>query len=134
MDEYFAVLQQYANFTGRAGRKEYWRFSLVQIGIAFALAMWLVAVFPNELDDNFRWRDLGAAGLPFYVMMLYALATVIPTCAVTVRRLHDCDYSGWWLLVGLVPYVGEVALFALLCFQGTAGDNRFGAEPDEYRD
>jgi len=134
MDEYFAVLQQYANFTGRTGRKEYWRFSLVHIGIAFALAMGLVAVFPNELGDNFRWRDLGAAGLPFYVMMLYALATFIPTCAVTVRRLHDCNYSGWWLLVGLVPYVGEVALFALLCFQGTAGDNRFGAEPDEYRD
>ena len=125
MDEYFAVLKQYAVFSGRAGRKEYWRFSPVQIGIAFALAMWLVAVFPNEL---------GAAGLPFYVMMLYALATFIPTCAVTVRRLHDCNYSGWWLLVGLVPYVGEVALFALLCFQGTAGDNRFGAEPDEYRD
>jgi len=91
--------------------------------------MWLVAVFPNELGDNFRWRDLGAAGLPFYVMMLYALATFIPTCAVTVRRLHDCNYSGWWLLVGLVLYVGEVALFALLCFQGTAGDNRFGAAP-----
>lgn len=134
MDEYFAVLQQYANFTGRAGRKEYWRFSLVQIGIAFALAMWLVAVFSNELDDNFRWRDLGAAGLPFYVMMLYALATFIPTCAVTVRRLHDADYSGWWLLVGFVPYAGEAVLFALLCLKGTAGDNRFGAEPDDYMD
>jgi len=134
MDEYFAVLKQYAVFIGRAGRKEYWRFSPMQIGIAFALAMWLVAALPNEPGDNFRWRDLGAAGLPFYVMMLYALATFIPTCAVTVRRLHDCNYSGWWLLVGLVLYVGEVALFALLCFQGTAGDNRFGAEPDEYRD
>ena len=134
MDEYFAVLKQYAHFSGRGGRKEYWRFSLVQIGIAFALAMWLVAVFPRELGDDIRLRDLSAAGLPFYVMMLYALATIVPTCAVTVRRLHDCDYSGWWLLVGLVPYVGEVALFALLCFQGTAGDNRFGAVPDEYRD
>ena len=134
MDEYFAVLKQYAVFSGRAGRKEYWRFSPMQIGIAFALAMWLVAALPNEPGDNFRWRDLGAAGLPFYVMMLYTLATVVPTCAVTVRRLHDADYSGWWLLVGLVLYVGEVALFALLCFQGTAGDNRFGAEPDEYRD
>ncbi|MFC2561574.1 MAG: DUF805 domain-containing protein [Kingella oralis] len=103
MDEYFAVLKQYAVFSGRAGRKEYWRFSLVQIGIAFALAMWLAAVLPNEPGDNIRWRDLGAAGLPFYVMMLYALATVVPTCAVTVRRLHDADYSGWWLLLGFIP-------------------------------
>ena len=64
MDEYFAVLKQYAVFSGRAGRKEYWRFSPMQIGIAFALAMWLVAALPNEPGDNFRWRDLGAAGLP----------------------------------------------------------------------
>ena len=134
MDEYFAVLKQYAVFSGRAGRKEYWRFSPMQIGIAFALAMWLVAALPNEPGDNFRWRDLGAAGLPFYVMMLYALATIVPTCAVTVRRLHDADYSGWWLLLGFIPYIGEAALFALLCFKGTAGDNRFGAAPDEYRD
>ena len=48
MDEYFAVLKQYAVFSGRAGRKEYWRFSPVQIGIAFALAMWLVAGFPQR--------------------------------------------------------------------------------------
>lgn len=128
------MLKQYAVFSGRAGRKEYWRFSPVQIGIAFALAMWLVAALPNEPGDNFRLRDLGAAGLPFYVMMLYALATIVPTCAVTVRRLHDYDYSGWWLLLGFIPYIGEAALFALLCFKGTAGDNRFGAEPDEYRD
>ena len=67
-------------------------------------------------------------------MMLYALVTVVPTCAVTVRRLHDYDYSGWWLLLGFIPYIGEAALFALLCFKGTAGDNRFGAAPDEYRD
>ena len=96
--------------------------------------MWLVAALPNEPGDNFRWRDLGAAGLPFYVMMLYTLATVVPTCAVTVRRLHDADYSGWWLLLGFIPYIGEAALFALPCFKGTAGDNRFGAEPDEYMD
>lgn len=135
MDEYFAVLKQYAVFSGRAGRREYWRFSLVQIGIAFALAMWLAAALPNEPGDNIRWRDLGAAGLPFYVMMLYdALPTIVPTCAVTVRRLHDADYSGWWLLLGFIPYIGEAALFALLCFKGTAGDNRFGAAPDEYRD
>ena len=128
------MLKQYAVFSGRAGRREYWRFSPVQIGIAFALAMWLVAALPNEPGDNFRLRDLGAAGLPFYVMMLYALATIVPTCAVTVRRLHDYDYSGWWLLLGFIPYIGEAALFALLCFKGTAGDNRFDTAPDEYRD
>ena len=62
MDEYFAVLKQYAHFSGRAGRKEYWWFSLVQIGIAFALAVWLVAAFPRELGDSIRLRDLSVAG------------------------------------------------------------------------
>lgn len=97
MDEYFAVLKQYAHFSGRAGRKEYWRFSLVQIGIAFALAMWLVAAFPRELGDSIRLRDLSVAGLPFYVMMLYALATIVPTCAVCtmpIIRAGGC----WWRL------------------------------------
>ena len=58
MDEYFAVLKQYAVFSGRAGRKEYWRFSLVQIGIACALAVWLVAKFPAQLDGVNSLRDL----------------------------------------------------------------------------
>ena len=65
MDEYFAVLKQYAVFSGRAGRKEYWRFSPMQIGIAFALAMWLVAAFPCELGDSIRLRDLSVAGCRF---------------------------------------------------------------------
>ena len=65
MDEYFAVLKQYAHFSGRAGRKEYWRFSLVQIDIAFALAMWLVAAFPRELGDSIPLRDLSVAGCRF---------------------------------------------------------------------
>lgn len=58
MDEYFAALKQYANFNGRAGRKEYWRFSLVQISIACALAVWLVAKFPVQLDGVNSLRDL----------------------------------------------------------------------------
>ena len=58
MDEYFAVLKQYANFNGRAGCKEYWRFSLVQIGIVCALAVWLVAKFPAQLDGVNSLRDL----------------------------------------------------------------------------
>ena len=108
MDEYFAALKQYANFNGRAGRKEYWRFSLVQIGIACALAVWLVAKFPAQLDGvnslrDLHWRDLVAARLPFAVMVLFVLATFLPTCAISVRRLHDSGYSGWWLLLGLIP-------------------------------
>ena len=100
MDEYFAALKQYANFNGRAGRKEYWRFSLVQISIACALVVWLAVKFPAQLDGvnslrDLHWRDLGTARLPFTVMVLFVLATFLPTCAISVCRLHDSGYSGW---------------------------------------
>ena len=86
----------------------------------------------NNLRD-LHWRDLGAARLPFTVMVLFVLATFLPTCVISVRRLHDSGYSGWWLLE-LIPYAGEPILFVLLCLKGTVGDNHFGAEPDEYVD
>lgn len=73
---------------------------LVQIGIACTLAVWLVAKFPAQLDGvnslrDLHWRDLGTARLPFTVMVLFVLATFLPTCDISVCRLHDSGYSGW---------------------------------------
>ena len=97
MDEYFAVLKQYAVFSGRAGRREYWRFSPVQIGIAFCAGDVAGGGVSPRVGRQHSPARFERGGLPFYVMMLYALATIVPTCAVTVRRLHDTDHSGWWV-------------------------------------
>ncbi|MDH6265205.1 uncharacterized membrane protein YhaH (DUF805 family) [Rhizobium sp. SG_E_25_P2] len=60
---------------------------------------------------------------------IFGLATLIPGIAVGVRRLHDRDMSGWWLLIGFVPLVGWLILIYLLATPGTVGENRFGSEP-----
>lgn len=112
MDWYLAVLKQYAVFQGRARRKEYWMFFLFNFIASFVLGF---------VDGMLGIMLLGP---------LYALAVLIPSIAVTIRRLHDTDRSGWWILIGLIPVVG-IALLIFLCLEGTQGDNRFGANPKQ---
>jgi uncharacterized membrane protein YhaH (DUF805 family) len=61
--------------------------------------------------------------------MGYALLVFLPSLAVSVRRLHDRDLSGWWILIGLVPVLGAILLLVWSCMEGTQGDNRFGPDP-----
>ncbi len=69
-------------------------------------------------------EKLAIAGLAIFV-----LAMIIPALAVTVRRLHDTDRSGWWILISLVPVIGSIWLFVLLVIDSTPGDNQYGANP-----
>ncbi|WP_343851606.1 DUF805 domain-containing protein [Algoriphagus jejuensis] len=118
MNWYLKVWQQYADFNGRARRTEYWMFSLFQV---FAL---IVAV----LLDNLLGIAFGGAGLgPIY--LVYVLASVIPSLAVTVRRLHDVDKSGGMIFISLIPIVGPIWLLVLQCTEGDQGRNRFGRDP-----
>jgi uncharacterized membrane protein YhaH (DUF805 family) len=107
-----ACLSKYADFQGRAARPEYWWFALFN-----ALADILASILDKDV-----------IGYPV-LQVIVALALIIPAVAVGVRRLHDTDRSGWWLLVVFVPLIGGVALLVWFCFKGTAGDNRFGPAP-----
>jgi uncharacterized membrane protein YhaH (DUF805 family) len=109
---YLEVLQSYATFTGRARRTEYWMFLLFNFLISFALGV--------------VETILGGPGL---LVGLYSLAVFIPTLAVSIRRLHDTDRSGWWLLIGLIPFVGAIVLLVFAVQDGQAGDNRYGPNP-----
>ncbi|MFJ3448765.1 DUF805 domain-containing protein [Pseudomonas sichuanensis] len=102
---YLEVLKKYAVFKGRARRKEYWLFVLINFLITIAF---------GYLDNVLGTNPL--------LSVVYALALMIPSIAVAVRRLHDSDHRGWWLLV---PIVGLVFLF----IDGTPGNNRFGPSP-----
>ena len=108
-----SALTQYATFPGRARRSEYWWFLVFSalVGIAAALL------------------DGGRSDGP--VSTLSALALLLPTLAVSVRRLHDTDRSGWCLLFALIPLIGSIVLIAFLV-QDSGGDNRFGPSP-KYR-
>ena len=138
-------LKRYAQFSGRSRRKEFWMFMLFTTLVAVVLAgptffsiMSTSVTDPYVLDaDPFAGvGTLGMAGLGLYG--LFALAIVIPSIAVTVRRLHDRDMSGWWylgfILGGMIPLIGfiiSIAFIVIMALPGTDGPNRFGPDPKD---
>jgi len=114
MEWYIKVLKQYADFNGRARRKEYWMFALFN-AIATGIVMGI---------------DFGI-GLSFVLYGLYTLAMIIPSIAVGVRRMHDLGKSGWMLLVTLIPFIGGIWLFILLISDSQPGPNQYGPNPKE---
>lgn len=111
MSWYLGVWKKYAVFSGRARRMEYWYFYLFNMIAGFVLAF---------MDGMLGLSNSDTGNGPLY--SLYALAVVIPSIAVGVRRMHDTDHSGWWIIVPIVNLI-----FALT--PGTNGANRFGEDP-----
>ncbi|MCA1661855.1 MAG: DUF805 domain-containing protein [Novosphingobium sp.] len=137
-------LRRYAEFSGRSRRKEYWMFTVFVFLVSLALMLIEMAVGMAE--------TFGAAGGP--LSLIFSLATLIPSISVSVRRLHDIDRTGWWLLAPIVPLVlvgyaavtqltwlvgiaGVLALIGLVMLlvfavtNGTPGPNRFGPDPKD---
>lgn len=114
-------IRNYANFTGRARRAEYWYFTL--LNVLFVIAFYVVAIV-GETSDNEVLSDVG-----FSVFGLAILALVIPTLAVAVRRLHDINKSGWSYFIRLVPLVGPIILLVWYCTEGDKFTNNYGADP-----
>ena len=114
MNWYLEVMKKYAVFSGRARRREYWMFTLVNLIIFLVLAL-----------------IEGFLGSPGVISILYGLAILIPGLAVSVRRLHDIDRSGWWLLIGFVPVIGAVILLVFMLINSKPGENQYGANPKE---
>lgn len=112
MNWYMEVLKKYAEFNGRARRTEYWMFFLFNLIISFVL--------------GFIEGLMGGAGI---IGMLYALAVLIPGIAVSVRRLHDTDRSGWWLLIAFVPLVGAIVLLVFMVQDSNPSANEHGDNP-----
>lgn len=101
----------YATFSGRASRSEYWFFALYHTLVVLVCFV------------------LIPSGLGIMLLWLSGIGNFLPALSVLVRRLHDTDHSGWWYWIGLVPLVGVILLLVWLCTRGTAGDNRFGSNP-----
>ena len=106
MNYYLKVLQNYATFSGRARRSEYWYFFLINVIISFILGF-VGGVMGTSILSN-----------------IYVLAVLIPGIAVGVRRMHDVDKSGWFLLITIYNLI-------LACTEGTKGENEYGADPKE---
>lgn len=118
--------RNYATFSGRAQRSQYWWW---------VLATWVGSLVITVIDSiAFGTVTRGAGSFSAQtdfapLTIIFSLGIILPTLAVAVRRLHDIDSSGWWLLIGLIPLVGTILLIVWFATKGTMGDNRFGADP-----
>jgi uncharacterized membrane protein YhaH (DUF805 family) len=118
MNWYLKVLKQYADFSGRARRKEYWMFVL------FNIIFCVVAV----ILDNLLGLTISVE-IPYGLFYcLYVLAVLIPGLAVSIRRLHDVGKGGGWIFISLIPFIGGIWLLVLMC-KDSEQENRFGQSP-----
>lgn len=123
------VLKRYADFEGRASRSEYWWFTLSEV--LWLLLVWVLVgfVLACVMHDSPVGPGIATALVILLLLLLLAgLALVVPTIAVTVRRLHDAGYSGWFYLLNFVPYVGGLILFVFTVLP-SAPPNQWGAGP-----
>jgi len=118
MKWFLIVLKKYADFTGRAQRAEYWYFVLFYV--LFFIALSIIDSAMGVLSYEFGVGLLGG---------LFALAILIPSIAVTVRRLHDTSRSGWWFFISFIPLVGGIILLVFTCLDSTPGANTYGPNP-----
>ena len=118
MGWYLEALKKYAVFDGRSRRKEYWYFVLFSLIVSLVLSA--VDALLGTLSSSTNVGLLGG---------IYGLAIIIPSIAVSVRRLHDIDRTGWWVLISLVPVIGTIVLLVFAASDGTPGENRFGPNP-----
>jgi uncharacterized membrane protein YhaH (DUF805 family) len=117
MQWYLLALRNYAVFKGRARRREYWIFELMNSAIVLALFAFAVA--------------LGKVGYPYFLSLpfLYVAATTIPSLSSLIRRLHDTNRTAWWLFISVLPVVGPFILLGFIVTDSDPGENRFGPNP-----
>ncbi|MEO6718101.1 MAG: DUF805 domain-containing protein [Novosphingobium sp.] len=125
--------KRYFDFSGRSRRKEYWLYTLFTVLVFVAIVAVGLAGMPwSEMSNHsanpqpgpLLWGAIGTGAV-------FWLGTLIPSIAVTVRRFHDQNQSGWLYLLGLIPYVGGLVLIVFMCLEGTRGENRFGPDPKD---
>jgi len=114
---YLHALRKYAVFQGRARRREYWPFEVMNSAIAIVL--FVLAV------------NLGKAVFPYFLSLpfLYIVATIIPSLSSLTRRLDDTGQSGWWFWIGLIPLFGPISMLFFTVEDSQPGANRYGPNP-----
>lgn len=118
MNWFITALKNYAVFSGRSRRSEYWYF------ILFYLIIYVALAFVDGITGTYNSRS--GIGL---LTTIFALGLLIPSLSVSVRRLHDTDRTGWWLLIGLIPLIGVIVLIVFFAQDSGPGTNRFGPNP-----
>jgi uncharacterized membrane protein YhaH (DUF805 family) len=121
MSWFLKAVKNYAGFSGRSQRSEYWFF------ILFYFIITLVLVY---VDGSVGGLDQGYVGL---FSGIFGLAMFIPSIAVSIRRLHDTDKTGWWILINFVPLIGGLIFLVFTVMDSTPGNNQYGPNPKEQQ-
>ncbi|MAB28444.1 MAG: hypothetical protein CMJ53_04075 [Planctomycetaceae bacterium] len=132
MNHYLACWKKYAVFTGRASRTEFWSWWLWNLALFFLASFLLALVTSDSLGATAPGQQSSPpiAGMALYVIgNLYILLSLLPSIGVSIRRLHDQDRSGWWILLNFICALGGIILLVIQTMPGTEGENRFGAPP-----
>lgn len=130
----FLPFRRYFDFSGRSRRMEYWMFQLLNVIVIVVLICLILAGMPwDTMDDPAPSEEapgaLSSAGI--ILATLWILATIIPALAVTVRRFHDQDKSGWMFLLNFIPVVGGWIVLFFMVMPGTFGENSYGPDPKD---
>jgi serine/threonine protein kinase len=140
---YKKVWKQYADFSGRARRREYWYFALfnmitmillliagIIIGSIIAEQYDSMEYYYDYYNNYYNYAEYIMTSITV-IMSIYGLIVFLPALAVTVRRLHDSGKSGWWLLINLIPYAGSIVIFIFTLLDSQPNANEYGASPKE---
>ena len=117
LNSFLRVIRKYKIFTGRSDRREFWMFMLCNLIIGIILGI---------------LSSIPIIGVIFTIVaVLYSLGILVPSIAVSIRRLHDTNRSGYFLLIAFVPFVGFLVVLALCAMEGTPDENQYGPNPKE---
>ena len=126
-------LKRYADFSGRSRRLEYWMYTLLStIVLLLCVGLFVAGAVSQQSFGAGKGGDADIGPLGWLGIGLggaWVLGTFIPGIAVTVRRFHDQDKSGWMYLLSFIPYVGSFVVFVFMFFEGTRGTNQYGPDP-----
>lgn len=132
MNYYLDALKKYATFTGRTSRKSFWWFTI--ISFIFGIILYIIDVKMGNVIGMSN-TTMHEGGAPFGRGMrpqigilsgIYGLIIFIPSLSILIRRLHDISRSGWWVLIGVIPFIGQLILFVFTLFKG-GEDNKYGS-------
>ena len=122
---------RYADFSGRSRRMEYWMFRLFEFLVFFG--GFIVIAVLGGLTRGAGGEQAGGivGGIGMLALSLFILGSIIPSIAVTIRRLHDTNRSGWMLLLAFIPLIGGIVLLVFMFSEGTRGPNNYGPDPKD---
>lgn len=128
---YKSMFKKYAQFNGRSRRSEYWLASVMNMIIVMAFYFIMFIPMMIDITNNGEPSGLtaGIMGIFGLLIFAYAMAILVPSLAMSVRRLHDTGRSGWFLLLNLIPYIGGIIIFVFSVLDSQPGANQYGPNP-----